>query len=76
MRVQDIPRKVWQFLSFIFVLYGFYLFFLFVWDTMVRVNEGLALPVAVVTTLLLMGISALLWARKHLKRPASPVGET
>ncbi|WP_457600161.1 hypothetical protein [Hydrogenivirga sp.] len=63
----QVLRKLWQFLSFVFVLYGFYLFFLFVWDTMVRVNERLALPTAAGLTLLLMSISALLWIRKHLR---------
>ncbi|GEM_PF-762601 len=58
-------RKIWQFLSFIFVLYGFYLLFLFIWDTLIRVKEEVALPLATLITLLAMGISAVLWIRKH-----------
>ncbi len=71
MHPKELLRKIWQFVSFLFVLYGFYLFFLFVWDTMVRVNERIALPVALLSTLVLMAISALLWVRKHL-RGSSP----
>ena len=65
MQIKGILSKLWQFVSFLFVLYGFYLFFLFVLDTALRVNDKLALPLALLTTLLLMGISALLWLRKH-----------
>ncbi len=71
MHPKELLRKIWQFVSFLFVLYGFYLFFLFVWDTMVRVNEELALPAALLSTLVLMAISALFWIRKHL-RGSSP----
>ena len=67
MQAKELLRKVWQVISFIFVLYGFYLFFLFVWDTVNRVNEKLALPVAFLMTLLLVGVSSLLWIRKHLR---------
>ena len=67
---REVLRKLWQFISFIFVLYGFYLFFLFVWDTMVRVNENLAVPTATGATLLLMGVSAFLWIRKRVHRTA------
>jgi len=60
-------RKLWQVVSFIFVIYGFYLLFLFFWDTLIRVNERLALPLAAFLTLIAMGISALFWIRKHLR---------
>ena len=65
MQVRNVLNKLWQFISFIFVLYGFYLFFLFVWDTALRVNDRIALPLALLTTLLLMSLSGLLWLRKH-----------
>jgi len=58
-------RKIWQIASFLFVLYGFYLFFLFVLDTLNRVNEGFAFPASALITLTAMGVSALLWLRKH-----------
>jgi ABC-type antimicrobial peptide transport system permease subunit len=67
--MRSILRKLWQFLSFIFVLYGFYLLFLFIWDTMIRVNEALALPLAVLITLAVMAVSGFLWARKRVIRP-------
>ena len=65
MQIRDFLSKLWQFVSFLFVLYGFYLFFLFVWDTMIRLNNRLALPLALSTTLLFMGISTFFWLRKH-----------
>jgi len=65
MPLREIVRKLWQILSFLFVIYGFYLFFLFVWDTMLRVKESLALPVALLITLCLMAISGFFWLRKH-----------
>jgi len=58
-------RKVWQVLSFLLLLYGFYLFFLFAWDTLVRVEEKVALPVAFLLTAVLAGVSALFWVRKR-----------
>lgn len=66
-------RKLWQVVSFIFVLYGFYLLFLFFWDTLIRVNEKLALPLAAFLTLIAMGISAILWIRKHVRRTSPSV---
>ncbi len=61
-------RKVWQIISFLFVLYGFYLLFLFLWDTLNRVNEGVALPLALLITLIVMSVSGFFWARKHMKK--------
>lgn len=55
-------------MSVLFVLYGFYLLFLFIWDTMIRVNERLALPVAAALTLAVMLVSGILWIRKHIKQ--------
>ncbi len=55
-------------MSVLFVLYGFYLLFLFIWDTMIRVNERTALPVAVTLTLAVMLVSGILWVRKHIKQ--------
>jgi len=63
--MRRILRRIWQGFSLLFVLYGFYLFFLFVLDTFNRINEDLALPASVVITLIAMGISTLLWIRKH-----------
>ena len=71
MHIKEALKKAWQVLSFIFVLYGFYLFFLFVWDTMLRISEKLAFPVALLSTVVLMAVSALFWLRKHLKGSSS-----
>ncbi len=64
-RMRNILRKLWQLISFVFVLYGFYLLFLFFWDTFLRVNENIALPVSAGITLGIMGVSGILWIRKH-----------
>ncbi len=66
--MQDILRKLWQFISFVFVIYGFYLLFLFFWDTLNRLSEGIALPVSVSLTLIVVGVSGYFWIKKHLKR--------
>ena len=71
MQLREVLRKVWQFMSFLFVLYGFYLLFLFLLDTMIRVNKAIALPFAIVATLALMAVSGFFWIRKHL-RGSSP----
>ncbi len=65
--MREILRKVWQVLSFLFILYGFYLLFLFLWDTLIRVNETLALPLAGGITLAVMVVSGLLWMRKRIR---------
>ncbi len=61
-------KKVWQAVSFLFVLYGFYLLFLFLWDTTVRLNEELALPLSLSITVIALGVSGIFWARKRIKR--------
>jgi len=63
--MRKVLRRAWQTLSFLFVLYGFYLFFLFVLDTVNRISEEAAIPVSILVTLIAMGISAFLWLRKH-----------
>ncbi|MDQ7082222.1 MAG: hypothetical protein Q9N34_03960 [Aquificota bacterium] len=65
--MRGILKKVRQFLSFIFVLYGFYLLFLFLWDTAIRVREDIALPLSAGVTAVVMVVSGVLWARKHLR---------
>lgn len=55
---------VWQTLSFLLVLYGFYLFFLFMLDTLIRINKSLALPISLVITLLLLTFVLVFWYRK------------
>ena len=58
-------RKLWQVISFIFVLYGFYLLFLFLWDTLNRVSEDNAVLIAGLITVTAMSGSGFLWLRKH-----------
>jgi len=65
MEFKELYRRIWKLISFLFLLYGFYLFFLFVWDTMVRVNERIAFPIALFSTFVLIVISTLLWLRKR-----------
>lgn len=61
-------KKIWQVLSFLFVIYGFYLLFLFFWDTTYRIAGKLAVPVSAGLTLLVMLISGFFWLRKRLKK--------
>ena len=64
----DFLKKVWQFVSFLFVLYGFYLLFLFLWDTLIRVNEKGAFLISLTITLTAMAVSGAFWARKNLRK--------
>ncbi len=62
------PLKIaWQIFSFILVLYGFYLLFLFFLDTFIRINESVAFPLALILTVISMIISAVLWGRNYIE---------
>jgi hypothetical protein len=64
--MKKILGKVWGFVSVIFVLYGFYLLFLFFYDTLLRLSPGIALPLSLLLTLTALLVSAFFWLRKHL----------
>ncbi len=66
--MKEILSKLWNAVSFLLVLYGFYLLFLFFYDTTLRVKEGLALPLSLALTSIIVGVSAFFWIRKHLQR--------
>lgn len=53
-----------QFLSFILVAYGFYLLFLFLLDTLLRVDKSLAYPLSVAITMFLFALTIFYWIKK------------
>lgn len=57
---------LWQFLSNLLVLYGFYLIYLFIYDTLIRIMEKGANITAVILTLIGLSIYILFQLRKHL----------
>ncbi|MDW8067063.1 MAG: hypothetical protein RMI50_05220 [Aquificaceae bacterium] len=59
-----IKHYLFQFLSFIFMAYGFYLLFLFLLDTFLRIEKNLAYPVSILITLSLVTLTLIYWIKK------------
>ncbi|MFN4013046.1 MAG: hypothetical protein ACK4KZ_04235 [Aquificaceae bacterium] len=64
MKLKRIKNYIFQVISFIFVVYGFYLLFLFLLDTSLRVNKPLAYPFSIGITLLLASLTFYYWIKK------------
>jgi len=60
----SVLSKLWQAFSFLLVVYGFYLLFLFLLDTFLRINKVIALPASVFITLLLVAFVIVFWIKK------------
>ena len=56
MNPEHLLKELWKIVSFLFVLYGFYLLFLFLWDTLNRVLGKTSVYVALLLTLIAVGI--------------------
>ncbi len=50
--------------SFVLVVYGFYLLFLFLYDTTLRLNRQVALPFSLMVVLLLFALTMVYWVKK------------
>jgi hypothetical protein len=61
---QKAKHYLFQILSFIFVAYGFYLLYLFLLDTLLRVYRPLAYPLSAGITLALALLTLLYWVKK------------
>ncbi|MCX7989155.1 MAG: hypothetical protein N2648_00735 [Aquificaceae bacterium] len=59
-----VKHYLFQVLSFIFVAYGFYLLYLFLLDTTLRVSRDLAYPLSLGITLLLATLTLVYWIKK------------
>ncbi|MCS7195869.1 MAG: hypothetical protein NZ827_01195 [Aquificaceae bacterium] len=59
-----VKHYFFQLLSFIFVAYGFYLLYLFLLDTTLRVSRDLAYPLSLGITLLLATLTLVYWIKK------------
>jgi hypothetical protein len=66
--LKRVKHYLFQFLSFVLVAYGFYLLFLLLLDTFMRVNRTLALPFSVLITLTLIALTVLYYI-KHKRLP-------
>ena len=58
--------KLWQIFSYVLVAYGYYLIFLFFYDTFLRVEKPFALPLALLVTGFFLLVGALIWMRDKL----------
>jgi hypothetical protein len=66
--LKRIKHYLFQFLSFVLVAYGFYLFFLLLLDTFLRINRALAFPISAFITLALI-VFTVLYYMKHKRLP-------
>ena len=64
--IKPILSKLWQVFSYILVAYGYYLIFLFFYDTFLRVAKPVALPLALLTTGFFLLVGAVIWMRDKL----------
>ncbi|WP_448588445.1 hypothetical protein [Thermocrinis sp.] len=66
--LKRIKHYIFQFLSFLLVGYGFYLLFLLLLDTFIRIHRPLAMPISALITLALIALTALYYV-KHKRLP-------
>ena len=66
--LKRVKHYLFQFLSFVLVAYGFYLLFLLLLDTFLRINRTLALPFSALITLVLIALTVLYYI-KHKRLP-------
>jgi len=66
--LKRVKHYFFQFLSFVLVAYGFYLLFLLLLDTFLRINRTLAFPISALITLTLIALTALYYI-KHKRLP-------
>ncbi len=59
-----LKHYLFQAFSFVLLVYGFYLLFLFLLDTSLRVNRTLAYPFSIALTLLLFTATLIYWVKK------------
>ncbi len=66
--LKRVKHYLLQFLSFVLVAYGFYLLFLLLLDTFLRINRTLAFPLSALITLTLIALTVLYYI-KHKRLP-------
>ncbi len=66
--LKKVKHYLLQFLSFVLVAYGFYLLFLLLLDTFLRINRTLAFPLSTLITLVLITLTVLYYI-KHKRLP-------
>ncbi len=66
--LKRVKHYLFQFLSFVLVAYGFYLLFLLLLDTFMRINRTLAFPLSALITLTLITLTVFYYM-KHKRLP-------
>jgi hypothetical protein len=66
--LKKFKHYLFQLLSFVLVAYGFYLLFLLLLDTFMRINRTLAFPLSALITLTLITLTVLYYI-KHKRLP-------
>jgi len=66
--LKRVKHYLFQFLSSVLVAYGFYLLFLLLLDTFMRINRTLAFPLSALITLTLIALTVLYYI-KHKRLP-------
>jgi hypothetical protein len=66
--LKKVKHYLFQFLSFVLVSYGFYLLFLLLLDTFLRINRTLAFLLSALITLTLIALTVLYYI-KHKRLP-------
>jgi len=61
---KNLLSKAWHYFSNLLIFYGYYLLFLFFYDTFLRVVKPLALPLSLTITLSVAGIHLLFILRR------------
>ncbi len=61
-----ILKKAWRILSNILLLYGYYLLFLFFYDTFLRVMKPFAFPLSLLLTLFIFFLNVAYWYRDKI----------
>ncbi|HIP42514.1 MAG TPA: hypothetical protein EYG91_01045 [Aquifex aeolicus] len=58
--------KFWHYFSNLLLIYGYYLLFLFFYDTFLRIAKPIALPLSLILTLFFLGLNIAYWYRDQI----------
>ncbi|GAB6065393.1 hypothetical protein JCM9492_04850 [Aquifex pyrophilus] len=64
--VKRVLKKTWTVFSNLLLLYGYYLLFLFFYDTFLRVVKPLAFPLSLLLTLFIFSLNVAYWYRDKI----------
>ncbi len=64
--LKNLLSKLWHYFSYVLVIYGYYLVFLFFYDTFLRVAKPFAFILALLITGLFFSITLLFWFKDKI----------